>query len=220
MNRSLLRLKVLAASSAGYLSFVYRENSLKQNRVEAKSEGSTNVKFICQKCDEYWRIVNVEQLFEFISAYSELDDAGVQWRLARAFREYALKFPSEAKKLIPLAYEAAARAVELEPNNWAAHKWMGILLSDFAEQQGTRTLLQESLRIKEHFERSISLHNDSTAMYCLGMWYFQFTEVSWYKRKIAAAYYRVAGTSSCSVIREMTHARSTTGILRGSPQLV
>ncbi|CAG5094407.1 Oidioi.mRNA.OKI2018_I69.XSR.g13529.t1.cds [Oikopleura dioica] len=179
MNRSLLRLKVLAVSSVGYLSFVHRENSLKQNRVEAKSEGSTNVKFICQKCDEYWRIVNVEQLFEFISAYSELDDAGVQWRLARAFREYALKFPSEAKKLIPLAYEAAARAVELEPNNWAAHKWMGILLSDFAEQQGTRTLLQESLRIKSTLS---------------GAYRFITTlpRLSWYKRKIAAAYYRVA----------------------------
>lgn len=151
-----------------------------------------DVKYICQKCDEYWRILNVEKLFEFVSNHKDLDDVEIQWRLARAMREYSIKFPDQAKDLIPQAYAAAKRAVELDDDNWAAHKWCGILLGDFSELQGTGKFLEASLEIKKHFEESVNQFKDSTTMYCLGMWHFRFTELSWYKRKIAAAYYRVS----------------------------
>ena len=60
-----------------------------------------------------------------------------------------------------------------------------------AEIEGTQKLLEASPRIKEHFEKSISLHKDPTTIYCLGMWHFKFTELSWYKRQAAALYFSV-----------------------------
>ena len=102
----------------------------------------------------------------------------------------------QKNQLLYEAMEAAKYALELDDQHWAAHKWVGILLGDIGEIEGTQKLLELSPEIKYHFEKSISLYPDPTTIYCLGVWHFKFAELLWYKRKAAEIYFGVGVPNS------------------------
>ena len=65
-------------------------------------------------------------------------EADIQWRRARALREFSKINNKIGKKrksaLIYEALEAAEYAVKLDDRNWTAHKWYGIMLGDIGAQ--------------------------------------------------------------------------------------
>lgn len=136
----------------------------------------------------------IGRLYSKLQEFKDMAEVEIQWRRARALREYA-KIEGKNKKtkesLIREALSAAKYALELDSNHWAAHKWYGIMLGDVSELEGTQQLLESSPQIKHHFEQSINLHHDPTTIYCLGVWHFRFTELPWYKRKAASIYFGV-----------------------------
>ena len=158
---------------------------------------------------------------EYGELHSKLDELAdepeveIQWRRARALREYAnIQGATDARNratLLRRALSAAEFALSLDGEHWAAHKWYAIMLGDVAELDGNQKLLEVSFKIKEHFERSIQLHPDPTTMYCIGIWHFRFTELSWLKRKAAALYYNVeVPVSSYEVALGMFKTREKT----------
>lgn len=83
-------------------------------------------------------------------------NSNILWRLARSARAYALEsqdLPSSRKKeLIYEAYELSKRAIELNDNCWASHKWFAITLGDVGDYEGTKMKISNAFLIREHLE--------------------------------------------------------------------
>lgn len=52
------------------------------------------------------------------------------------------------------AVKYAERALESDKQNFACHKWMGIIISWSSEFEGTRRKIERSFDVQHHFEVS------------------------------------------------------------------
>ena len=86
------------------------------------------------------------------------------------------------------------------PPSSQAHKWYAICLSFTSAFDGTKSAIEKSVVVKAHFERSAALAPDNaTARHLLGMWAFEVANLSWAKRKVAAALFAVQSRGLQSV---------------------
>ncbi len=72
---------------------------------------------------------NYKDLLESAKAGDESEDDEVLWRLARACRFLSIDASlslAERKEFAERALRYASRAVEVNADNWAAQKWLGI----------------------------------------------------------------------------------------------
>jgi hypothetical protein len=53
-----------------------------------------------------------------------------------------------AKNTITKAHEFAKMGLELDPNNWNCHKWVGITLGLLGDFQSTKTKIQNAFVIR------------------------------------------------------------------------
>ena len=83
-----------------------------------------------------------------------------KWRMSRALRELSNREKNlkVKQKLLEDALKIAELSLDLKHNNWAAHKWIGIILGDLKGLQGTKALLEASPQIKVDIE--ITLESD------------------------------------------------------------
>lgn len=58
----------------------------------------------------------------------------------------------EQQRLAERAVDYAERAIEADGQNFACHKWMGIIISWSSEFLGTRRKIERSFDIRNHFE--------------------------------------------------------------------
>ena len=56
----------------------------------------------------------------------------------------------EAKKLINEGYELICKAMELDVNNFAVHKWMAVLLDKKSESIGLKERIKQLGNVKNH----------------------------------------------------------------------
>ena len=83
------------------------------------------------------------------------------------------------------------------PPSSQAHKWYAICLSFTSAFDGTKSAIEKSVVVKAHFERSAALAPDNaTARHLLGMWAFEVANLSWAKRKVAAALFASPPTAT------------------------
>lgn len=61
---------------------------------------------------------------------------------------------SEAQEMADKAVAYAERAIKADNNNFACHKWMGIIISWSSEFHGTRRKIERSFDVRDHFEVS------------------------------------------------------------------
>ena len=74
--------------------------------------------------------------------------------MSRALRELSNreKDLKVKQKLLEDALKIAELSLDLKHNNWAAHKWIGIILGDLKGLQGTKALLEASPQIKVNIQ--------------------------------------------------------------------
>eukprot|EP00013_Stygamoeba_regulata_P002885 CAMPEP_0177631726 /NCGR_PEP_ID=MMETSP0447-20121125/1901_1 /TAXON_ID=0 /ORGANISM="Stygamoeba regulata, Strain BSH-02190019" /LENGTH=285 /DNA_ID=CAMNT_0019133225 /DNA_START=38 /DNA_END=895 /DNA_ORIENTATION=+ len=121
-------------------------------------------------------------------ALQQCDHADLHWRYARVL--YHMNQAKTDKGVTELCKSHARRAVELAPDNFAAHKWAGIALSMAAA-------VADSFKIRDHFRRAIELNpRDATSHHLLGMWCLSVADLPWYKRRVANLMVDEALTSS------------------------
>ena len=77
--------------------------------------------------------------------------------MSRALRELSNreKDLKVKQKLLEDALKIAELSLDLKHNNWAAHKWIGIILGDLKGLQGTKALLEASPQIKVNIQISL-----------------------------------------------------------------
>lgn len=75
--------------------------------------------------------------------------------MSRALRELSNreKDLKVKQKLLEDALKIAELSLDLKHNNWAAHKWIGIILGDLGEVKGTKALLEVSPQIKVNTQK-------------------------------------------------------------------
>lgn len=74
------------------------------------------------------------------------------------------------------AYAYVEGALFIDPENFAAHKWMFILLDKKASYEGLKERISQSFVVKKHIERACELNpKDATSFHLLGYWYNKIT---------------------------------------------
>eukprot|EP00054_Salpingoeca_dolichothecata_P014190 m.79618 g.79618 ORF g.79618 m.79618 type:complete len:297 (+) comp20868_c0_seq3:75-965(+) len=149
---------------------------------------------LVQQADSYYDLHLTEEVYPLLKAAVEAGNpsAEVLWRYARSLHDLAAelddKEKAKKKALTYEGYEIAKQAVAKDPNNFACHKWMAIMISDIGEYEGSNAQLKNSYVIKEHFDKAIELNpKDATSRHLLGLWCFTFADMSWITRSAASA---------------------------------
>lgn len=82
-----------------------------------------------------------------------------------------------------------------DENNFAAHKWLGILLAE--QHVGTKERIANAYVIRDHFLKAIELDpNDATALHCMGNWCHSVLQIGWIERKAAALLFATPPSST------------------------
>ncbi|KAK3718981.1 hypothetical protein QZH41_013147, partial [Actinostola sp. cb2023] len=142
---------------------------------------------------------SIDKLYELLMKWHGSKNAEVVWRLARAARNKAelSKSIEDKKSFTYQAYEYAKKSVELDGQNFACHKWLGITLSNVGDFEGNKVKIQNAYKIKDHFQKAIELNpTDPTCRYLLGVWCFTFADMPWYQQTLAAAIFATPPESS------------------------
>ncbi|XP_002160454.4 regulator of microtubule dynamics protein 1 isoform X1 [Hydra vulgaris] len=168
----------------------------------AKKEHTFNMETV-QKAEALYEKNDFKGVYEYLLQFKSSEDPELLWRLVRATRDRACMpdvSKEEKKTLIFEAFEYAKKALQFGEENFACHKWYGIMLSQTGDYIGTKKKLEDSPAMKQHFEKAIQLNpNDATSRHLIGMWCFSFADLAWYERKIATV---VFGTPPSSTYEE------------------
>lgn len=142
----------------------------------------------------------VKNLHAHLVEYKNCENSELLWRLARASRDLANLSTTDAEIKKSLTYEAfdyAKKALNLNEENFACHKWYAITLSDVGDYEGTKQKISNAYEIQKHFKKAIELNPlDATCYHLLGLWSFTIADVPWYQQKIAAAIFETPPSSS------------------------
>lgn len=127
--------------------------------------------------------------------------AELLWRLARAARLLSIDAGRGSKEdrkrfafeTLALAQEAA----QLDPQNWAAHKWVAVGYKVVGDHVDTKSKLKNSFLIRDEFARALELNPaDATTTCLLGQWHYYFADMPWYERQAASLLFAAPPSSS------------------------
>lgn len=152
------------------------------------------------KHDKDSEIEAVKNLYAFLIEFKKCSNPELLWRLARASRDLAQLSITDTETKKSLTYESfefAKRALELDAENFACHKWYAITLSEIGDYESTKQKISNAYEIQKHFKKAIDLNPlDATSYHLLGMWCFTIADVPWYQQKIASAIFETPPSSS------------------------
>lgn len=153
-----------------------------------------------EKAEELYDAAKFKELYEYLVQFKDGDNPELLWRAVRAYRDRATMAEvsaDEKKTLIFEAMEIAKKALQHGEDNYACHKWYGIMLSQTGDYLGTKVKLNNSPEMKKHFEKAIELcPTDATSHHLIGMWCFSFADLAWYERKLAAVVFGAPPSST------------------------
>ncbi|XP_015921675.1 regulator of microtubule dynamics protein 1 [Parasteatoda tepidariorum] len=155
-------------------------------------------KIIIEEADNLYDEAKFGQLHSVIYSHKTSDNPEILWRVARSIFENS-RNENDKDRLASLeeALDIVERALEINEQCWAAHKWKAILLDYVWRYKSTKERIIHSFDIKKHMKRAIELNpKDGTSYYILGEWCYTFADMPWYQRKVAAAIFASPPTST------------------------
>lgn len=73
------------------------------------------------------------------------------WRLSRSlYKMSETASEVEAKKLIYESYDLISKALTINENHFAVHKWMAVLLNKKSEYEGMKERIKQLVNVKNH----------------------------------------------------------------------
>ncbi len=162
-----------------------------------------------QQADELYAEQDLHSLKQAIALYEEAveNDPGhyeANWKLARAYREYALfalrqnlkDWEAICSEYGQKGMERAEKAAEINPDEVHGHFFYGLSVSVYSESVGIVSAIREGLRskTKDALEKAYEIdkhYQDSTPIMALGR-YWQVVPWPYRDRDQALAYYREA----------------------------
>lgn len=184
--------------SIGALGFG-RKNDEKKDAVKATKGPVNPEEKVIKDADELFAENDIVRLYELLVAHKDTGNADVMWRLARAACHMGkIGTDTEAKKGYTYeAFQYIQRALQLNDQNFACHKWYAILLDYVGEYEGTKQRITSAYKVKEHLLRAIELNpRDATTIHSLGYWCFTIADLPWYQRKVASVIFATPPSST------------------------
>ncbi|XP_062917849.1 regulator of microtubule dynamics protein 1 [Mobula hypostoma] len=158
------------------------------------------VEEIIDQADYLYGTGEVTKLYHLLIEHKNSMNGELLWRLARASRDLAHLESTSVEKKQQLTYEAlefAKKALEINEQSFAAHKWYAICISDVGDYEGIKAKIANAYVIKAHFQKAIELNpKDATSIHLMGLWCFTFAEIPWIQQKIAAAFFATPPSST------------------------
>jgi len=152
-----------------------------------------------EKLDEEKKYSESFELLEKSHKENE-NEFEITWRLARAYFNISEQKPDDKeykKQMCMKGLEIAQLALTQNPDHWAGHKWMAIMLSAVAELLATKEKIENAFKIKEHALKALEIRpEDATTTHLLGRWCYNVASIGWFERKIAATLFATPPESS------------------------
>ncbi|CCW64730.1 unnamed protein product [Phytomonas sp. EM1] len=149
---------------------------------------NTDWKAVAERADAVLASPSIEGCHTILTdAYENgMQHPEILWRLGRSYYEMAEE--SSDKKISASYLEKGLalcqQSVAEDPNNFAAHKWLGILLS--AQDVGNKKKIENAYIIRDHFMKALELNpKDANSLHCMGKWCWSVLKVSWVEQKAA-----------------------------------
>lgn len=121
-----------------------------------------------------------------LESYS--DAVEILWRVARAHFDIADQTKDEEVHKIHFypGFDAANKALELNPNSARANHWYAVLIGKIGLLEGTEQKIINSYEVEKYGLRSIELDPDYDGTYhVMGRWHYELASLSWIERTIA-----------------------------------
>ncbi|KAK7114462.1 regulator of microtubule dynamics protein 1-like [Littorina saxatilis] len=157
---------------------------------------SDDINEIIKKSDALLKDYKYDELCTLLSAYKQVENAELLWRLAeancaRAKLEGEKGHDHRRRELMEEGFTFAQRALKLDENNSKCHSWYATMLHYTSEFHGYKTHFSNAFIIRDHFEKAIALDpKDAISLHSLGYWCFAFTNLPWYQKKILGVLFR------------------------------
>lgn len=116
----------------------------------------------------------------------------ILWRIAQAY--FDIGDQSEDKKIhkenFYPGFDAAKKAIALNPNNARANHWYATLIGKIGILEGTKQKITNSYEVKIYALKAIALDNNYDGTHHLmGRWHYEIASLSWAEKKIAGLIY-------------------------------
>ncbi|XP_012274219.1 regulator of microtubule dynamics protein 1 [Orussus abietinus] len=121
-------------------------------------------------------------------ALSHPDNAEIAWRIAKLY--YICSNNTEDAELTEVYILAGLKACEkmLDTRNADLIKWYAILVGSHAKILPIKDQIEAGYRFKEYVSKALELNpTDALLHHMLGRFKFEVADLSWFKRKVAAA---------------------------------
>jgi tetratricopeptide (TPR) repeat protein len=147
---------------------------------------------VIQQSDEFHAKDDVKNNFAILQNAVEnegLREPELEWRLARAYYQMAQETEDkeQRKDFIFKGYDVAEKAVKAMPDNFATHKWAGVLLGKKGEFLATKEKIANAYIIRDYFAKAIEMNpKDATSHHCFGVWHWNILQIGMVERGIAA----------------------------------
>ncbi|XP_055921468.1 regulator of microtubule dynamics protein 1-like isoform X2 [Eupeodes corollae] len=159
----------------------------------------SSLESVLQNADQLFDENHFQEVVDVLDKYKDQNQPDIQWRKARATFSVAkaTKDKSEKEKLIKNSHELIKAAVAADPVNFAAHKWMAIIMDAAAELQGIKARILQLDNIKFHMSEAVRLNpEDPTSWHLIGAYEYGLAELSWIQRKLVSTIFASPPTGS------------------------
>ncbi len=141
--------------------------------------------------------MELTQLEELSGEFPE--DVEVLWRLAQVHFDIADQTEDEEvhKAHFYPGFEAATKAVKIDPNSARANHWYATLIGKIGMLEGTKQKIINSYDVEEYGLKAIEL--DPTydgSLHLLGRWHYELADLSWIERTVAKIVYETPPKAS------------------------
>ncbi|KAL6444449.1 hypothetical protein ACFW04_001946 [Cataglyphis niger] len=169
--------------------------------IKSKDVAETQItakEVLLAKVDALFDQGDYKSIYNLLSKYKDSKDVDILWRLCRAIYKLSeMASDVEARKLIYEGYDLICKALDIQEDHYAVHKWMSIFLNSKGTLEGTKAHIKELYNIKKHLLRASELKpTDATTLYMLGCWCYEISSLAWYQRKIISVIFEDPPTSS------------------------
>ena len=137
------------------------------------------------------------QLEKLSAEYPE--DVEILWRLSQVHFDIADQTEDEEvhKDHFYPGFEAAKKAVEIDPKSARANHWYATLIGKIGMLEGTKQKIINSYDVEEYGLKAIEL--DPTydgSLHLLGRWHYELADLSWIERTVAKIVYETPPKAS------------------------
>lgn len=156
---------------------------------------------LIKEADELHKTNKFEENYKLLSSIYEKGERDPQllWRLGRANYDMAINAAEKAdnEKFTNAGLELVSEAKEKLPDEFASHKWFGILLGQKGDFVATKEKIANAYIIRDSFKKAVELNaQDPTSYYCLAKWCWGVLQVGWMERQAASLLFGTPPTST------------------------